>query len=189
MSEFHLSTILWRREDPPGHDAACLQSRDSGWRLDGCAIFADETGPCRVTYHVDIDAGWRTTAARVEGWAGAQPIAIDIRADEARRWTLNGHAVAAVHGCDDVDLGFTPATNLLPVRRLRLAAGQGAEVRAAWLGFPSLELEPIEQRYTHHGGGHYRYLSDGGTFVAELETRADGFVTRYGDLWVVERRP
>jgi hypothetical protein len=189
MSESSLSTILWRRHAPPGHDAAQVHALGTGWRLAGCAVFADEAGPCLMTYRVEIDADWRTTGARVEGWAGAQPIAIDIRADAGRRWTLNGQPVPAVDGCDDVDLSFTPATNLLPMRRLRLAAGQEAEVRAAWLGFPGLSLEPLEQRYTHRGGGRYDYVSDGGTFVAELETRGDGFVTRYGDLWVVERQP
>ena len=58
-------------------------------------------------------------------------------------------------------------------------------VRAAWLAFPALELEPLEQVYAHLDGGRYRYESEGG-FTADLETRSDGFVTRYGDLWFVE---
>jgi hypothetical protein len=186
MTESSLSTILWRRQDPRGHDAARLQSLGTGWRLDGCAVFADPAGPCLVTYMVDCDAAWRTIAVRVSGWAGAQPIALDLRADVGRRWTMNGRPVPMVDGCEDVDLSFTPATNLLPVRRLRLPEGLAADVRAAWLGFPSLELEAIEQVYAHQGGGQYGYQSDGGNFTATLETRSDGFVTRYGDLWIVE---
>ena len=180
------STVLaWRRLVPPGHDAARLQALGTGWRLDGCAVFVDTTGPCLVTYMVDCDAAWRTTAVRVAGWAGTQPIAIDLRADTGRRWTLNGRDVPAVDGCDDVDLSFTPATNLLPIRRLRLAEGTRTGVRAAWLAFPALELEPLEQVYAHLTDGRYRYESEGG-FTADLETRPDGFVTRYGDLWAVE---
>ena len=145
---------------PPGHDAARLQALGTGWRLDGCAVFVDTSGPCLVTYMVDCDAAWRTTAVRVAGWAGTQPIAIDLRADTGRRWTLNGRDVPAVDGCDDVDLSFTPATNLLPIRRLRLAEGTRTGVRAAWLAFPALELEPLEQVYAHLGGGRYRYESE-----------------------------
>ena len=70
------STVLaWRRLVPPGHDAARLQALGTGWRLDGCAVFVDTAGPCLVTYMVDCDAAWRSTAVRVAGWAGTQPIA------------------------------------------------------------------------------------------------------------------
>ncbi len=32
-------------------------------------------------------------------------------------WRVNDAAVPAVAGCIDLDLGFSPATNLLPIRR------------------------------------------------------------------------
>jgi hypothetical protein len=41
----------------------------------------------------------------------------------------------AGEGCLDIDLGFSPSTNLLPIRRLTLAVGEAATVRAAWLPF------------------------------------------------------
>jgi hypothetical protein len=111
-----------------------------------------------------------------------------MEADAARRWMLNGRACPEVTGCDDVDLSFTPATNLLPIRRLRLAVGAQASVRAAWLRFPELTLELLEQAYTRVAETQYRYESRGGEFVALLETNTSGFVTRYPDLWQVEER-
>ena len=80
-------------------------------------------------------------------------------------------------GCDDVDFSFTPATNLLPIRRLRLAEGARTGVRAAWLAFPALELEPLEQVYAHLDGGRYRYESEGG-FTADLENPTRRFRRR-----------
>jgi uncharacterized protein len=47
----------------------------------------------------------------------------------------------------DIDLGFTPATNLLAVRRLRLNVGEQAEAPAAWLALPSLKLSVLPQKY------------------------------------------
>ena len=186
MTEPRVSTIVWRRLDQPGHDSARLQRLGDGWRLDGAAVFLDAAGPCRFDYVVDCDETFRTSVARVAGWKGAQPVAIEIHADADRHWTLNGRHVPEVTGCEDVDLSITPATNLLPIRRLSLAPGARARVRAAWLSFPELTLAPLDQVYEHVSGGRYRYESGGGSFTAELESRPDGFVTHYSGLWIAE---
>lgn len=99
---------------------------------------------------------------------------------------MNGAECPNVEGCLDLDLNFSPSTNLLPIRRLALAAGQEANVRAAWLRFPSFALEPLEQRYHRLNDFVYRYESAGGRFVAELQVSEAGFVTHYPNLWQVE---
>jgi hypothetical protein len=91
-----------------------------------------------------------------------------------------------VAGCIDIDLGFSPSTNLLPIRQLSLAVGEEAEVRAAWLPFPSLMFELFSQVYRREGARTYRYESGGGTFVRMLEVNAAGFVTSYPGLWQAE---
>ncbi len=180
------ATILWRRLDLAGHDAARLHETRDGWRLEGSAVFLAGCGACRLDYAVACDASWRTSAAQVSGWLGPTAVALDIRVDSRRQWTVNGRTVAEVAGCDDIDLSFTPATNLLPVRRLRLAVGAREPVRTAWLRTPELTVEALDQVYERLTASWFRYESSGGTFTTELEVRPDGFVTRYGDLWVVE---
>jgi hypothetical protein len=91
-----------------------------------------------------------------------------------------------VEGCGDLDLNFSPSTNLLPIRRLNLAVGEEARVRAAWLRFPSFALEPLEQIYRRVDTTTYRYESAGAKFVTELKVNAAGFVTRYPNFWEVE---
>lgn len=103
--------------------------------------------------------------------------------DSASQWKLNGVERPEVAGCIDLDLNFSPSTNLLPLRRLSLAIGQEAKVRAAWLRFPSFALEPLDQLYRRTGEATYRYESAGGTFVAELEVNGAGFVVRYPGFW------
>jgi len=88
-----------------------------------------------------------------------------------------------VAGCLDIDLAFSPSTNLLPIRRLKLRPGEAAEVRAAWLRFPEFVLEPLEQMYRRLDAWTYRYESGGGAFVATLRTNTAGFVTSYPGLW------
>src|SRR3954463_2054699 len=125
------NSILWRRLDLPGHDAVSLRQTAGGAELRGMAVFQDEEGPTALRYSVGCDSGWRSTEATVEGWCGDQAVAVRIRRDSDGTWTLNGMPCPSVAGCIDLDLSFTPATNLLPLRRLDLAVNQAAEVRAA----------------------------------------------------------
>lgn len=79
--------------------------------------------------------------------------------DREHRCRLNGIDPPAVAGCIDEDLNFSSSTNLLPIRRLILAVGQNAPVKAAWLKFPSFELEPLSQVYSRIDESTYRYES------------------------------
>jgi membrane protein YdbS with pleckstrin-like domain len=179
--------ILWRRLDPPGHEAARLEEKDSAWHLSGTAVFLHEGQPCRLDYRVICDAQWQTVSGRVTGFIGDRPVEVECSADGEGRWRLQGVEQPQVAGCTDLDLNFSPSTNLLPIRRLGLAVGEEAPVRAAWLRFPSMRLEPLDQVYRRTGPAAYRYESAGGSFVADLEVDGAGFVTRYPDLWETER--
>ncbi|HEX8321057.1 putative glycolipid-binding domain-containing protein [Longimicrobium sp.] len=174
--------ILWRRVDQPGHESARVDRVGEGWWLAGTAVFADDAGPCCLSYRVACDAGWRTLRTRVSGWIGQRTVDVEIAVADGV-WRMNGVEVPQVAGCVDVDLNFSPSTNLLPIRRLNLAVGERAEVRAAWLRFPSLALEPLQQTYIRTGEHAYRYESAGGAFVRDLQVDEAGFPTRYPDFW------
>jgi hypothetical protein len=179
-------SILWRRLDRPGHEFARLSFQDSSRLLTGTAAFAHELQACRLDYLIVCDSEWRTSSCRVTGWLGNQSIDIEITVDALANWRINGTACPAVAGCIDVDLNFSPSTNLLPIRRLDLEIGAEADVQAAWLRFPSFALERLDQRYRRVGPETYRYESAGGTFVSELEVNVAGFVTLYPNLCEVE---
>lgn len=181
------ATILWRRLDLPGHDWVRLSPRDGGWLLAGTALFVDGGLPCRLDYRVLCDAAFHTESATVEGWAGSEPVRVHLAADTDRRWRLDGAEQPQVEGCIDVDLGFTPATNLLALRRLDLPVGAAAEVRSAWLDFPGFTMEPLPQTYRRTSDTTYAYESNGGAFTAELRVNDVGFVVHYPGLWEEER--
>lgn len=139
----------------------------------------------RLRYRIDCDSEWRTRAAWIEGEAEGQPVRFALSADGMGQWARDGHVLAELAGALDVDLGFTPATNTLPIRRLALAVGESAPVRSAWLRFPELRLELLEQRYTREAEQVYRYEAevDGELFTAQLDTDVYGRVLRYEGLW------
>lgn len=175
--------ILWRRLDQPGHEACRLVSGDLTRELVGTAVFIEQQQPCRLDYRIICDAHWQTRTATIEGWIGHQLIAISLSVDAQHRWLYNGQSIADVSGCIDLDLNFSPVTNLLPLRRLSLAVGEAAEVRAAWLRMPSLHLEPLAQVYRRLDTTTYQYESSSGAFVRQLQVNASGFVTSYPDFW------
>lgn len=176
--------VLWRRLDRPGHEFARLSEQSSTRCLSGTAVFLWDGGhPCRLEYLVICDAKWRTMTGRVTGSVGDFEIDLECAQDRQGHWRLDGREQAQVAGCIDLDLNFSPSTNLLPIRRLNLEVGEEALVRAAWLRFPSFRLEPLDQYYRRTSESVYRYESAGGSFVADLEVDSQGFVRRYADIW------
>ena len=181
-----IESILWRGFVLPGHEACRLVSQDSRWHLAGTAVFSHEQQPCRINYQIVCNTAWQTLSAQVEGWLGNTIVDVQIKADANGHWWLNETEQPDVIGCIDLDLNFSPSTNLLPIRRLDLAVGQAAEVQAAWLKFPTFNLELLPQQYSRVDETTYRYESAGGQFVADLKVNRAGFVVDYPGLWQAE---
>ncbi|MCD5364464.1 putative glycolipid-binding domain-containing protein [Chromobacterium aquaticum] len=175
--------IIWQRLDASGHDYAALETSEHGPRLSGCAIFVEDGINCLLHYQVDCAPDWSTRRATIQGYRGGQRIELLLEADAERRWLLNGVEQPQVQGCVDIDLAFTPATNLLPIRRGRLEIGAALELSAAWLQFPALTLAPLPQRYTRLSELGYRYESRQGAFQAEISVTPDGLPRDYQGLW------
>ena len=182
-----VSSVLWRRLDTPGHDACRLEEREVGWTLDGIAVFLENGAAARLAYNVQCDPGWHTRQGQVRGWLGGKPVRFDMVRSSEGMWTLNAAAIPGLESCIDLDFGFTPATNLLPLRRLDLAVGQAADAPAAWLDVSSGTLQLLPQRYEKRVGGAYWYQAPRFGYEALLEVDPSGFILRYPGLWEAER--
>ena len=181
-------SILWRGIYLRGHEACRLFQHDDEWRLEGTAVLLSDNSPCRLSYLIACDSSWKTLRGSVSGWVGDRIVSLELAVDNNQHWRLNGTERPAVDGCVDIDLNFSPVTNLLPIRRLNLEIGEHAEVKAAWLRFPSFELEPLSQVYTRLDEFTYRYSSAGGEFVRNLTVNELGFVTTYPGFWQAEEQ-
>jgi uncharacterized protein len=179
-------TILWRRLDFPGHEWCRLAERRSGKSLEGVALFSFRSDFCRLTYCIECDSKWQTKSAAIEGTIEKKDINLLIESDLNGHWTIDGKQNADIDGCIDIDLGFSPSTNLLPIRRLDLRTGQTERVVAAWVEFPSLKLRTLDQTYKKKSDRLYHYESAGGKFQRDLQVIKKGFVVRYPGFWEVE---
>lgn len=177
-----VASILWRRLDEEGHDACSLLETADGWALAGQANFIEEGArPCGLLYQVDCDRNWTTRRAEIAGFVDRVPIDWRVERDVDGRWSVNGTVQQDLEGLIDIDLGFTPATNLIAIRRLGLDIGAVAPAPAAWFAFPELRMQRLDQTYRHMDAGRYDYAGLGYRDV--LKVSPHGFVTDYPGLW------
>jgi hypothetical protein len=179
-------SILWRRLDSPGHDACRLEQHGSGWRVDGTAVFRSGGRPARLTYVATCDASWRARSGQVRGWIGDRAVELSIERIARAAWTLNGEDMPRLQDCVDLDFGFTPATNLLQLRRLALGYGQASESPAAWLDVSTGTVDVLVQRYERRSETAYWYEAPRFDYAELLEVDPIGFIRKYPGLWEAE---
>lgn len=170
--------VAWRRSDEISADEHCtFTRRDSGLSLIGTVLGSEDGLPVRIEYRVLTDADGMTIAAHVRDLRGFEQRTLTLARDAKGGWTVDGMPVRALKGCSDVDLGCSPSTNTLPIRRLRLGIGAAHTIQAAWVRFPDLTVHRAAQTYTRLDELTYRYAS--GVFEAELSVDEDGLVAGY----------
>lgn len=175
-------TALWRRLDTPGHDAAKLDQTEDGWRLDGVAVFLHPEGPARVRYTLELAPSWETRTGQIVGVVGTRAVEHSIVRTDAG-WKLDGREVPGLDRTCDLDLGFTPATNMPQLQRLALATGQTADFEVAWFDVEGEAPIALRQIYERRDERSYDYRSPQGAYEAVLEIGEDGFVVDYPTLW------
>jgi hypothetical protein len=91
-------------------------------------------------------------------------------------------------GCLDIDLESSVLTNAFPVRRLRLACGQGADAPGAYVRAEDLRVERLEQRYVRlenqDTGRRFAYAAPAFDFTCVLAYDDAGLLLDYPGIAV-----
>ncbi len=183
-----LHSLLWQRLGKPGLERCELLRDAKGWLLKGTILVLEPSSQslaaegAEARYEIRADGAWQTTSAWVSLRSGRGSRTIDLTA-AGGSWSQDGTEHELVRGCVDIDLGWSPSTNTLPIRRLDLARGERRDLVAAWVRFPELTLEPLPQTYERLAERRYRYTSAGGAFTAMLEVDEHGLVVDYENGW------
>jgi hypothetical protein len=181
--ETPIRTVVWRGLAQQGIDYCSLWQTGKGWLLKGIAITLLEDGRAmRAEYKIDCDRAWRTRHVSVESVVGSEKNSMSLTVDPEGVWHTPTESLSLFGECVDIDLAITPATNMLPIRRLDLAIGESRDVNAAWLKIPDLTAEVLPQCYTRLDSHRYRYRSGSG-FSAELQVDDFGLITSYPAAW------
>lgn len=184
-----MTRIVWQRLDTPGLEWAEVDRRADGTGVAGVVLVVEDGVIHRIDYALELDAAGLTRTVVVDARVGAgPPVRFDLRADGQGRWQRDGVTVIDAPACLDIDLGFSPLTNSLPIWRLGLVPGASADIETAWLHFPGLDLRRGSQTYERISDRTWRYRSAG--FEAPIEVDGDGLVIEYGSYWrAVGRAP
>jgi uncharacterized protein len=192
--------IVWKRIDDWGAEVAEVDLAATGVRASGTQLGRDPQ-PYRVDYDLDASDGFVTRRLLVraagEGWERS----VDLARHPSGVWRCDlgqeGEVDLPAPGGDgdelgaalDCDLGLSPLTNMLPIRRHDLHRELGdVDLVVAWISVPDLAVHASEQRYEHvradAHGATVRFLDRGlfAGFVSELELDPDGLVRVYPEL-------
>ena len=177
-------TLIWSGLSDPSMEFCTLRQTAGGWQLAGTVVAVQAAQPLRASYAIGCSVDWHTERVDLTVTDSDAERSLSLRPTGDGGWLAGDQLIESVAGCVDVDLGITPATNTLPIRRLNLAVGESADVVATWVRFPSLVIQPLSQRYTRLSEHCYRYESDTG-FSCVLDVDDDGLVTSYPGSWEV----
>jgi hypothetical protein len=184
MSASHkLASILWHRLNAEGSDVCHLFRCSYGWLVKGTATFMEEAEIAHLSYEVRCDASWRAHGGIVRGSIGDRQLERVVTLDERRGWLVDGELAAGVGSIVDLDLNFTPATNLIQFRRLALAVGETVEAPVAWFSLPDFHLKALPQTIRRIDRDTYDYAAPTTSYRGLLKVDELGFVLEYPELW------
>jgi uncharacterized protein len=141
-------TAAWRHVDArEGFEVVFLQRRSGGYELVGATTAVEDGRAWAVRYEIVVDDAWLTRAAYVSRRSASGDHEVRLEADRCGHWRIGDRAAPELDGCLDVDLEASSCTNTLPVHRLELAVGEGADAPAAYVRSVDVDVERLEQRY------------------------------------------
>jgi uncharacterized protein len=182
-----MAVVRWKDWEGRGLEHCVCREDAEGLVLEG-VVAGTRQGAYGGHYFVRTDPDFRTREVRVAYVDGPY---LHVQSDGDGNWhdAIGNRALPALDGCIDVDIGITPATNMIPIKRLKLKALESRDITAAYVPLPD-QIEGdflpqrAEQRYTCLTlDQRYRYEGLFRAFTAELEIDEAGLVLDYPDTF------
>ena len=179
-----MASILWRRIDRTSYERCTLDATASGHRLAGTVLLVEDAVPYELRYTIVTNDAWFPITVGINVQGGENDRTLALTGDGNGTWSVGDEPVLDFYGATDVDLGFTPGTNSLPIRRLDLDVGEAAQITAIRIDFPHRDVEKVTQTYERLAERRWRYRS--GDYSADLTVNEHGLVTAYPAGWMTE---
>ena len=180
--------VVWRGAEEWLAEAASVDLREDGLSATGVQLGAHPS-PYRLDYRLDASDGFITRELELTATVGVDRLRLKLEHDGSGGWSAEDD-----HGVDlpdlsqarDIDIGFSPLTNSMPILRHRLHAAGAGDFTMAWVEVPELRVIAAKQRYEHvrasEEGAVVRFLDGESDFSADLELNSDGLLVHYPHL-------
>jgi hypothetical protein len=182
----------WRAE------ASHIDIQRDGLSASGTQLGVDPL-PYRLDYELEAGPQWTTRRLLVTAAGADWTRRLQLAADGQGHWIIEathhgtvplpppGGEAAALEGALDCDLGRSPLTNTMPVRRHHLHEEEGAvDFLMAFVSVPDLQVIAARQRYEHlhvdQTSAKVRYVGEHRGFEGELLLDPQGLVLFYPDM-------
>lgn len=178
-----ISTYIWKSDYLQSIEYAQIINIKRLWQVNSTVIVSSgKSASYKINYLLNIDENWNFKNAEIIVDKTGVKRNISIKIDSKGNWFINEELHPDLKTCIDIDLGFTPLTNTLPIRRLNIKQGQSSNISVAWIQFPSFDITPLLQQYTNVNNIEYIYES-ATDFKASILVNKFGFVTKYENYW------
>ncbi|WP_278264573.1 putative glycolipid-binding domain-containing protein [Nocardia sp. AG03] len=179
------SSAAWRQHDArTGFEVACFRDGERGVVAEGVVTAVEDDSPWAIEYRLRVDEGWHTRSAQITARYPGARRALTLQSDGLGRWQIDGVTAPELDGCLDVDLAASAFTNALPVHRLALPVGEGADTPAVYVA-TDLTVSRLDQHYRRLADGtaqRYDYASRRFDFRATLDFDESGLIANYPGL-------
>jgi uncharacterized protein len=192
-----MRSVVWRGVEEWLAEAASIDLNGDGLSATGVQLGAQPV-PYRVDYRLDagqgfvtreleltsVGEGWRRRLVLLHDGSGGWRAALEDEGDPpGGAW--DGE-LPDLSEARDIDIGFSPLTNSMPILRHGLHREGAHEFVMAWVSIPDLRVTASRQRYEHVGGdaagATVRFLEVDDEFTADLELDRDGLLVSYPRL-------
>ncbi|HEY7459881.1 MAG TPA: putative glycolipid-binding domain-containing protein [Xanthobacteraceae bacterium] len=176
-------SVRWRPLQGVGLEYLTLAPENGAIVARAVTIGTFEGKPFGARYKVVCDANWTFRELKLDAVNG---VTLCLSSDGHGHWTdAHGQQLSGFETCIDIDLGGSPFTNTLPIRRLDLDQGDGPmELSMLYVPFDTFEPFVDGQRYSClQSRRRYRYEAVDGAFVGELVVDEDGLVLDFPPLF------
>jgi uncharacterized protein len=180
------SSAAWLHRDArTGFEVTYFRDDARGVLVEGCATAVEDGITWAIDYRLRLDGSWHTRSAQIVGRYPEGRRSVTVQSDGLGRWQIDGTVAPELDGCLDIDLEASAFTNALPVHRLGLAVGDGADAPAAYVRAADLTAARLPQHYRRIADGagqRYAYRSRDFDFHATLDYDESGLIVDYPGL-------
>ena len=176
--------VIWQADFAPSLETLDLTRSADLIHVDSIVQGVADGQVFRMRYQFHLNLDWTVISLHLTELPGFN--GVDLYPKEATRsWSTSSflYELDDLNDCPLIDISFTPFTNTLAIKQLKLEVGQSADLRALYIESPTLGFRVSEQRYERLSQFEYRYTGLGSGFTAVITVDQDDLVVKYQGLF------